>query len=274
MWSQVSHLNRSIDKMADKYKQKQDLIKAEINEFMKVDATFGAKKEDTIENMIESPRRLKNERSISDINSKSTKQLRDEIKQRKQALRDVARVQATSKIGLSKLVTSLEKQNHEDEKKIEILHHKLSQAAQEKQMFKQKYETLKTKVKTNETDDIKLIKTISLETREKYNKSPMTRSRQQKAEFEKGGLRSLQQARLSRKDDPDNGENMKRSFIGPADSSQDQLDIPYNHVAQKNRTPRRITRENMKKSSFEDDDVKRPSQISKCLLLIFRYAVK
>lgn len=48
----------------------------------------------------------KKERSVSDLDVKNTKQLRDEIKMRKQALREVARVQATSKIGLSKLVNS------------------------------------------------------------------------------------------------------------------------------------------------------------------------
>lgn len=86
----------------------------------------------------DSPIRFLKDKSLSDIMGKNPKQLRDEIKQRKQALRDVARVQATSKIGLSKLVTSLEKQTNEDDKRIEILNHKLSQAAKEKQMFKQK----------------------------------------------------------------------------------------------------------------------------------------
>ena len=143
------------------------------------------------------------------MNTKDTKQLRDEIKQRKQALRDVARVQATSKIGLSKMVTTLEKQTIEDEKKIEILKHKLSQAATEKQMFKQKYETLKAKVKSNETDDIKMIKTISLETREKYTKSPIM-SRNHDLEENKQQLKSLQQARKERKRIPlysSRGEN-------------------------------------------------------------------
>lgn len=92
--------------MAEKYKQKQDLIKAEINEFMKLDLINGVGKDQDYEQLLSnSPNRLMKEKSLSDLNGKSSKQLRDEIKQRKQALREVARVQATSKIGLSKLVT-------------------------------------------------------------------------------------------------------------------------------------------------------------------------
>lgn len=106
---------------------KLDLVKGEDN---------GIGAENT--KLSDSPIRLLKDKSLSDIVGKNPKQLRDEIKQRKQALRDVARIQATSKIGLSKLVTTLEKQTNEDEKKIEILNHKLSQAAKEKQMFKQK----------------------------------------------------------------------------------------------------------------------------------------
>ena len=117
-----------IDKMAKKYKQKQDNIKQEIDEFMKQDLAFQG-----------SPQHKHNkDRTHSDLGSKSSRQLKDEIKHRKQALREVARVQASSKIGLSKLVTTLEKQTMDDEKKIEILTHKLTQASQSKQMFKQK----------------------------------------------------------------------------------------------------------------------------------------
>lgn len=65
-------------------------------------------------------------------------------------------------------------------------------------MFKQKYETLKQQVKSNETDDIKLIKTISLETREKYNKSPYGRTKS-KQDSEKAPLKNYQQARRERK---------------------------------------------------------------------------
>lgn len=128
--------------MAQKYKQKQDFIKSEIHEFMQLDLLTGSKLEEDLDynGTSESPLRtiFNKDRSISDLSSKNTQQLRNEIKQRKQALREVARVQASSKIGLSKLVTTLEKQTIEDEKKIEILSHKLDQAAKEKQMFKQK----------------------------------------------------------------------------------------------------------------------------------------
>ena len=123
-----------------KYKKKQDHIKAEINEFMKMDLAKGSGKENDIEQnlLFGSPTRIKHDKNGSEAPIKNAKQLKDEIKQRKQALREVARVQASSKIGLSKLVTTLEKQTIEDEKKIEILNHKLNQAAKEKQMFKQK----------------------------------------------------------------------------------------------------------------------------------------
>lgn len=119
--------------MAQKYKEKQDKIKEDINEFMKQDLALP-------DNSLSPPkhRHIKDKMS-SDLSVKSTKQLRDEIKNRKQALREVARVQASSKIGLSKLVTTLEKQTLDDEKKIDLLNHKLSQATKEKQMFKQKY---------------------------------------------------------------------------------------------------------------------------------------
>lgn len=119
--------------MAQKYKEKQDQIKQEINEFMKEDLAFSSSQNIPGYDSIGKPPKL-----ARDNSAKSTRQLRDEIKQRKQALREVARVQASSKIGLSKLVTSLERQTIEDEKKIEILNHKLKQAAHEKQMFKQK----------------------------------------------------------------------------------------------------------------------------------------
>lgn len=237
--------------MAGKYKQKQELIKAEINEFMKLDLLSNAKNDETLEQMLStSPLRMKQEKSISEISNKTAKQLRDEIKQRKNQLRNVARVQATSKIGLSKMVTSLEKQTQEDEKKIEILNHKLSQAAKEKQMFKQKYETLKTQVKTNETDDIKLIKTISLETRdqyrEKYNKSPYARNKQKP----EGGppLKSLQQARKERKKEP-----LYSSREGKS-SREDKSPFTRSERAKGkvNKTPQRLYK-NMQKNSFEDD---------------------
>ena len=219
----------NLDKMAEKYKQKQDQIKAEINEFMKLDLLNGISKDQDYEQVLSSsPIRLMKEKSLSDLNGKSSKQLRDEIKQRKQALREVARVQASSKIGLSKLVTSLEKQTKEDEKKIEILNHKLNQAAQEKQMFKQKYETLKAQVKSNETDDIKLIKTISLETREKYNKSPYGRTKS-RPEPEKPPLKSLQQARRERKKVP--------GYDSKGDMSGLDLDESDSYT---NRTPQRV----------------------------------
>lgn len=190
--------------MDEKYKEKQDLIKEEMNEFMKMDFIAEMSNLDEYDSFNNSPRRIKKEKSISDIGGMNAKQIKDEIKQRKQALRDVARVQATSKIGLSKMVTTLEKQTIEDEKKIAILKHKLSQAATEKQMFKQKYETLKAKVKTSETDDIKLIKTISLETREKYTKSPYRgeRAGKERKEENKQQLKSLMQARKERKEQP------------------------------------------------------------------------
>jgi uncharacterized protein YwqG len=128
--------------MAQKYKQKQDFIKSEIHEFMQLDLLAGSKLEEDLDytGTSDSPLRtiFNKDRSIGDLSAKNTQQLRNEIKQRKQALREVARVQASSKIGLSKLVTTLEKQTIEDEKKIEILSHKLDQAAKEKQMFKQK----------------------------------------------------------------------------------------------------------------------------------------
>lgn len=128
--------------MAQKYKQKQDFIKSEIHEFMQLDLLAGSKLEEDLDYIgtSDSPLRtiFNKDRSIGDLSAKNTQQLRNEIKQRKQALREVARVQASSKIGLSKLVTTLEKQTIEDEKKIEILSHKLDQAAKEKQMFKQK----------------------------------------------------------------------------------------------------------------------------------------
>ena len=95
--------------------------------------------------------------------------------------------------------------------KLEILNHKLAQAAHEKQMFKQKYflftiifryETLKAQIKSNETEDIKLIKTLSLETRggerEKITKSPFN-SHRDKPPTEKEGLKSLSQIRKERK---------------------------------------------------------------------------
>jgi hypothetical protein len=128
--------------MAHKYKIKQDFIKSEINEFMKLDLLTNNKYENDLDltgNSDSPPRtKMSKEKSISDMFGKNPNQLRNEIKLRKQALREVARVQASSKIGLSKLVTTLEKQTIDDEKKIEILGHKLDQAAKEKQMFKQK----------------------------------------------------------------------------------------------------------------------------------------
>lgn len=70
---------------------------------MKIEMLSNMMKDEDIGKMLlESPRGK--DRSGSDLTAKNTKQLRDEIRQRKQALKDVARVQATSKIGLSKLV--------------------------------------------------------------------------------------------------------------------------------------------------------------------------
>ena len=74
-----------------------------MDEFLKIDLLSSMKDEDIERMILESPR-MKKERSISDLSTKNAKQLRDEIKMRKQALIDVARVQASSKIGLSKLV--------------------------------------------------------------------------------------------------------------------------------------------------------------------------
>jgi chromosome segregation ATPase len=237
--------NYCVDKIAEKYKKKQDFIKSEINEFMKLDLIDNQSKDNDIDQILSnSPQRLNKDRSISDLANKTAKQLKDEIKQRKQAMRDMARIQASSKIGLSKLVTSLEKQTLEDEKKIEILNHKLNQAAKEKQMFKQKYQTLKAKVKTNETDDIKLIKTISLETREKYNKSPFPGTSHKIVEPEKGGLRNLQQARKERKGDVDNTSREREGNLDMAEGQQ----------INKNRTPRRYKKELKHKSSFDDSD--------------------
>lgn len=231
--------------MAGKYKKKQDFIKAEINEFMKLDLLNSQSKDSDLDQFLSnSPPLIHKDRSISDLTNKTAKQLKDEIKQRKQAMRDMARVQASSKIGLSKLVTSLEKQTLEDEKKIEILNHKLNQAAKEKQMFKQKYQTLKAKVKNNETDDIKLIKTISLETREKYSNTPFAGPSHKAADLDKGGLRSLQQARKDRKVDV--GNTSRERHVN--------LDLPEEHKINKNRTPRRFKKELIHKNSFDDSD--------------------
>ena len=95
-----------IDKLSDKYKKKQDFIKTELDEFLKFDL-ISSMNEDELEKMLLESPRTKKDRSISDLSAKSTKQLRDEIKLRKQALKDVARVQASSKIGLSKLVLNI-----------------------------------------------------------------------------------------------------------------------------------------------------------------------
>lgn len=69
-------------------------------------------------------------------------------------------------------------------------------------MLNFRYETLKHKVKSNETDDIKLIKTISLQTRENYNKSPLISNSKGRIDYDKGVLRNLQQARKDRKKAP------------------------------------------------------------------------
>ena len=61
------------------------------------------KQEETKELIIE-PQIIKKEKSSSGAAGKTTKQLRDEINQRKQALRDVTRMQASSKIGFIKHV--------------------------------------------------------------------------------------------------------------------------------------------------------------------------
>lgn len=201
--------------LTQKYKKKQEFIKAEIQEFMKLDMGLlsGMKDDKELDINLESLPSVGHSRPKKsiDLGTNNARKLQDEIKLRKKALRDVARVQATSKIGLSKIVTSLERKVLEDEKKIEILNHKLKQAADEKAMFKQKYQTLKAKVKSTETDDIKFIKTISLETRE-MNKSPFANSRNP-LEMERRGifktnvnfsnntqkLTSLHQARKERK---------------------------------------------------------------------------
>ncbi|CAI2359358.1 unnamed protein product [Moneuplotes crassus] len=198
-----------ISKMAQKYKEKQDQIKQEINEFMKEDLAFSSSQSIPGYDSTGKPPKL-----ARDNSAKSTRQLRDEIKQRKQALREVARVQASSKIGLSKLVTSLERQTIEDEKKIEILNHKLKQALHEKQMFKQKYETLRNKVKADETDDIKMIKTISLDTIQKsHNSSSFVNTSN---DYE-GGLRSYRQVRKDRKKAPLNSARSHKKTLEELD---------------------------------------------------------
>ena len=78
-----------------------------MNEFIKLDLLTNMMNNEDFEKMLLESPRTKKDRSISDLSGKNAKQLRDEIKQRKQALKDVARVQATSKIGLSKLVLQI-----------------------------------------------------------------------------------------------------------------------------------------------------------------------
>ena len=67
-------------------------------------AVSGLQKEETKELVIEPQIIINKEKSSSGITGKTTKQLRDEINQRKQALRDVTRMQASSKIGVVKHV--------------------------------------------------------------------------------------------------------------------------------------------------------------------------
>jgi hypothetical protein len=102
-----------------------------------------------------------------------------------------------------------------------------------------RYETLKTKVKTNETDDIKFIKTISMETREQYNKSPINRP--PKLENDRGILKSLKQARNERKAPLHGSRGNKRSF-----ETEERKDKP-------NRTPSRQHRNVV--NQFVTDDV-------------------
>lgn len=73
---------------------------------MRLDILSGLVKEETKELAIE-PQIIKKEKSSSNTSAKPIKQLRDEINQRKQALRDVTRMQASSRIGLAKHVNRL-----------------------------------------------------------------------------------------------------------------------------------------------------------------------